>query len=164
MDNRNTIAASLIDALKSRSKSVVAAESCTAGLAAARLAEAPGASQVFWGSFVTYTVDAKVKMLGLDAGMIDRYGAVSRETACAMAAGALERSGADYAFAITGLAGPLGDGSLVKIGTVWIGLISKGREALAREFHFSLSRNELRLAAANKALEEILDLILKENC
>ncbi|MDR1900828.1 MAG: nicotinamide-nucleotide amidohydrolase family protein [Treponema sp.] len=157
------IAALLIGTLKSNSKILAAAESCTAGLAADLLARVPGASQVFWGSFVTYTIDAKAKMLGLDAGMIGRYGAVSRETACAMAKGALLRSGADYAFSITGLAGPLGDGTPVKIGTVWIGLISKGREAAAKEFYFSLSRNELRLSAANKALEEMLNLVLKEN-
>ncbi|MDR2096198.1 MAG: CinA family protein [Treponema sp.] len=157
------IAVALIDALKSNSKMIAAAESCTAGLASDLLAGVPGASRVFWGSFVTYSVDAKVKMLGLDAGLVSRYGAVSRETACAMAKGVLERSGADYAFAITGLAGPLGDGTPVKVGTVWIGLISKGREADAKEFYFSLSRNEFRLAAAHKALEEILNLVLTEN-
>jgi PncC family amidohydrolase len=150
----------LVNTLKKISKTVAAAESCTSGLAADILARVPGASKVFWGSFVTYTVDAKVKMLGIDRSLIEKYGAVSRETACAMVKGALEKSGADYAFSITGLAGPEGDGSPLPVGTVWIGLGAKDGVPYAEEFHFSGLRNEVRISAALKAVEEMLKLIL----
>ncbi|MDR3140001.1 MAG: nicotinamide-nucleotide amidohydrolase family protein, partial [Treponema sp.] len=93
----------LIQKLAQSSRTVAAAESCTAGLVADFLARVPGASRVFWGAFVCYTPQAKVKMLGLDEETLRVYGAVSRETARAMARGALERSGADMAVSVTGL-------------------------------------------------------------
>ncbi|GHV81563.1 competence damage-inducible protein A [Spirochaetia bacterium] len=133
---------------------IAAAESCTAGLVADLLAGVPGASKVFWGSFVSYTPEAKVRMLGVDAGSLCQYGAVSRETAVSMAKGALERSGADIAVSVTGLAGPEGDGSAVPVGTVYIGVAwSNGAKAVA--YHFFGSRNEVRRLAAGEALGEL---------
>jgi PncC family amidohydrolase len=76
-----------------------------------------------------------------------------------MAKGALERSGADLAVSITGLAGPDGDGSPQPVGTVWIGLAQKKQREEAKVYHFEGSRNEIRLAAAKKALEELLALL-----
>jgi PncC family amidohydrolase len=104
---------------------IAAAESCTAGLAADFIVRVPGASKVFWGSFVVYTQDAKIKMLGMPASLLEEYGAVSRPVALAMAEEALKKSGASWAFSVTGLAGPGGDepeGNLigVPIGTIWI--------------------------------------------
>jgi PncC family amidohydrolase len=139
---------------------IVAAESCTAGLVADSLARVPGASRVLWGSFVTYTVEAKIRMLKVDADMIAGRGAVSRETALAMAEGALAESGADIAVSVTGLAGPDGDGTATPVGTVWMGLAGvppngvppNGGVPEARVFHYDLERNELRRAAALDAL------------
>ncbi|GHV88371.1 hypothetical protein AGMMS50267_07310 [Spirochaetia bacterium] len=131
---------------------IAAAESCTAGLVADLLAGLPGASRVFWGSFVSYTPEAKVRMLGVDAALLRQYGAVSRETAISMATGALERSGADIAVSVTGLAGPDGDGSAVPVGTVWIGVAGTDRFRDAWVYHFSGSRNEVRRSAAGEAL------------
>jgi PncC family amidohydrolase len=145
----------LIEKLSSASLSLVLAESCTAGLTADLLAQVPGASRVLWGSFVCYSIDAKERMLGLDGGLIRTYGAVSRETACAMAEAALARSGADVAAAVTGLAGPEGDGSSVPVGTVWIGVASRGGQSWASVFHYTGTRNEVRLAAALDALREL---------
>jgi PncC family amidohydrolase len=149
----------LVERLKAVGKFLAAAESCTAGLAADMIARVPGASAVFWGSFVTYTLDAKMKMLGVPWECLQKYGAVSRETACAMARGALEKSGADFALSVTGLAGPDGDGSSVPVGTIWIGLGRQGIEAEAVRFNFSGNRNEIRQKAAETAIEELLKYI-----
>jgi PncC family amidohydrolase len=152
-------AGELVRRLELLGKMVVAAESCTAGLAADLIARVPGASRVFWGSFVTYTVEAKARMLDLDEALIQKYGAVSREIAVAMAEGALAKSGADYAFSVTGLAGPDGDGSGLPIGTVWIAVASGVGETGACVYRFSGSRNEVRLGAAKKAVSELLNYI-----
>jgi len=145
---------------------IAAAESCTAGLAADLIARVPGASSVFWGSFVTYSLDAKVRMLGMSGELLKKEGAVSRAVSLAMAEGALEKSGASWAFSITGLAGPAGDNSDVPIGTVWIGIAGKGDgkgiKSVAKMFRFTGSRNEVREAAAKAALEEVLKNINEE--
>jgi PncC family amidohydrolase len=132
---------------------IVTAESCTAGLAADLLVSAPGASRVFWGGFICYTPEAKTRMLGIEEAFLERYGLVSRETAVAMAEGALERSGADIAVSVTGLAGPGGDGSGVPVGTIWIGSARRGGECGAGMYRCAGSRQEARRAAARKALE-----------
>lgn len=144
----------LIQTLSSASLFFVVAESCTAGLVADLIAQVPGASRVFWGSFVCYSIEAKHRMLGVDRGFILKYGAVSRETVCAMAEAALIRSGADIAAAVTGLAGPDGDGSSAPVGTVWIGTALRGGQSRASVFHYTGSRNEVRLAAALDTLRE----------
>jgi PncC family amidohydrolase len=143
----------LVETLGRRSQTVAAAESCTAGLVADLFARIPGASRVFWGSLVTYTVDAKLKILGLDRRELERCGPVSRETACAMALGVLEKSGADYALAVTGLAGPGGDGTAAPVGTVWIAAVDRGRIPRVCKFNFKGLRNEIREKAALEALK-----------
>jgi PncC family amidohydrolase len=145
--------------LKKLGKTVVLAESCTAGLAADLIARVPGASAALWGSFVTYAAEAKIQMLGVGKDTLTRYGAVSRETAGAMASGALEKSGADFALSVTGLAGPQGDRYGVPVGTVWIGLAGRGKEPRTELFCFSGSRNAVRQAAAEKAVEELLKYV-----
>jgi PncC family amidohydrolase len=152
-------AAALLKTLEAASLTVAAAESCTAGLVADLIARIPGASRFFWGSFVAYTIDAKVKLLGIDEGLIRRYGAVSRETACAMAAGALVRSGAGAAVSVTGIAGPDGDGSPQPVGTVWIATALAGAPPEAAVYHFSGPRNKIRAAAAREALLQLLSKI-----
>jgi PncC family amidohydrolase len=149
-------AALLIAALAASSQTLAAAESCTAGLVADRLARVPGASRVFWGSFVTYMVDAKTRLLGLDPDLVRRYGPVSRETALAMAAGALEKSGAHLSVSVTGLAGPDDDGSGQPIGTVWIGIGRRGLPGEAVACRFAGDRNAIRAAAAQEAIAELL--------
>jgi PncC family amidohydrolase len=149
-------AETLVKKLETLSWKIVFAESCTGGLAADLIARIPGASRVLWGSFVTYTADAKVRMLGLDGDLIKKYGAVSRETACAMAAGALEKSGVQAAASVTGLAGPEGDGGGLPVGTVWIATAIRGGETEAASFYYQASRNELRNSAAAAALVEML--------
>jgi len=144
--------------LKALSLTLVLAESCTAGLVSSFLAKIPGASGVLWGSFVCYTKDAKITMLGLEENTLNTHGLVSRETAHGMATGALAKSGADIAVSVTGLAGPDGDGSGVPVGTIWVAAALRGGEMETKEFHFTGSRNENRL----KAAIAVLDIILKK--
>jgi len=143
----------LIHKLRAKSMTLALAESCTAGLISALLAGTPGASGVLWGSFVCYTKEAKVSLLGLDSAALVKYGLVSAETACLMADGALQKSGADLAASVTGLAGPEGDGSPVPVGTVWTAVALRDGEPEAKEFHFTGSRNAVRLRAAAAVLE-----------
>jgi PncC family amidohydrolase len=145
----------LVEALKARSLRIVCAESCTAGLVAASLARVPGASSVLWGSFVCYTLDAKEKMLRLPKTLLERFGAVSGETACAMAQAALEQSHADIAVSVTGLAGPDGDGSDNPVGTVWVGFCKRGCKPEAEHYHFAGTREDIRNAATNAALQMV---------
>ena len=151
-------AEALIHKLKERSLTLALAESCTAGIVSALLAGIPGASEVLWGSFVTYTKEAKVSMLGIEEKIPETFGLVSKECACAMAAGALRKSGAGIAASVTGLAGPAGDGSNVKVGTVWTAAALQNGEITAKEHHFTGARNEVRISAAIAVLETLQSL------
>ncbi|MCL2066408.1 MAG: CinA family protein [Treponema sp.] len=159
-----SLAEELVSRLGSASRILVLAESCTAGLTADLLARVPGASAVLWGSYVCYTLESKLAMLGCNRRRLIRNGLVSRETACDMAAAALEKSGADLAAAITGLAGPDGDGSGVPVGTVWVAAAGREKGLIkADEFHFEsggerVSRNKIRMQAAVAALEILLEI------
>jgi PncC family amidohydrolase len=157
----DSIAKQLVQLLVDKSMCLAAAESCTAGLIADAISRIPGASECFWGSFVCYTPQAKMQMLGIRKELLSEYGLVSAENARAMALAALKKSGADLAVSVTGIAGPGGDGSGTLPGTVWIGTafrLNNGR-AGAIKFHFSGSRNSVRQQAARDALEQILLLI-----
>ena len=163
----DSVAERLVRLLVDRSLYLAAAESCTGGLAADAIIRVPGASSCFWGSYVCYTPRAKMQMLGIGEKQLNEYGLVSRETACAMALGALEKSGADIAVSITGIAGPGGSPD-APVGTVWIaaapgGNKAEGKTAEAAEFHFSGSRNDVRRQAARQALIQIMELLEKNN-
>ena len=156
------MAEEIVRLLSSQRKTIALAESCTAGLAADLITRIPGASKVFWGSFVTYTADAKTKMLDVPEELVKKHGEVSRSVAMAMAEGALKKSSAFLACSVTGLAGPGGDNSSTPLGTVWIGVAYQSGDTLdhlrceAKKFHFSGSRDEVRKAAAAAVLEEVL--------
>ena len=117
--------------LMAKKKSLVLAESCTGGKMAARLTQYSGASNYFLGSFVTYSNRLKEKVLGVLETTLKNYGAVSRETVLEMATHALKISQADYAIAVSGIAGPLGGSKSKPIGTVWGAIIEKGKEGVA---------------------------------
>ena len=109
-------------------RTVALAESCTGGLVAAALTEVPGSSSVFDRSFVTYSNAAKREMLGVPSEIIETFGAVSIACVWAMAKGALERSGADVAVAISGVAGPGGGTTLKPVGTVVFARVTRNSE------------------------------------
>ncbi|MCB1646333.1 MAG: CinA family protein [Pseudomonadales bacterium] len=135
---------------------LVTAESCTGGLIAAQLTDLPGSSAWFYGGFVTYTPEAKVRLLGVDQNTIARFGVVSEPVAVAMAKGALQRTGADIAVSVTGIAGPTGGEPDLPAGTVWLAWM-KGRHEYglvqASAFDFSGDRQAVRCAAVAAALE-----------
>lgn len=132
---------------------VTAAESCTGGLLLHRITNVPGASAVLRQGFVTYANEFKSETLGVAAALIERCGAVSAEVAEAMAAGALERAGADYAVALTGIAGPGGGTDGKPVGLLYIGLAKRGAAVRSREFRFPTDRETFKDLATQAALD-----------
>jgi nicotinamide-nucleotide amidase len=135
------------------------AESCTGGLIAAALTAIAGSSDVVDRGFVTYSNDAKTEMLGVEAELIARHGAVSAEVAAAMAEGALSRSRAQIAVAVTGIAGPGGGSPGKPVGLVWFGLARTGAP-VGREFHvFPGDRAAIRAATVATAFGLVRDAV-----
>lgn len=144
----------LIDDLRRRHLKLATAESCTGGLVAGLLTEMEGASDVLDRGFVTYTNAAKTEMLGVPAELIAAAGAVSRDVAVAMAEGALARSAAGVAVAVTGLAGPGGGTAGKPVGLVHIAAAVKGGGILHRECRFGpVGRGEVRERSVEAGLE-----------
>lgn len=133
------------------------AESCTGGLIAAACTALPGSSRWFERGFVTYSNEAKQQMLGVPAGIIEQFGAVSSETVMAMAFGALAHSNADIAISVSGIAGPDGGTEAKPVGTVWFGLARKGVDVEARVMHFRGERAAVREQALEFALQWLLE-------
>jgi nicotinamide-nucleotide amidase len=156
-------ARALLDLCRARKLTIAAAESCTGGLLAATLTEIPGSSDVFDRGFVTYSNAAKTAMLDVPADLIATFGAVSRETAQAMASGALARSGVDLAVAITGIAGPGGAMPGKPVGLVHLAAASRdgGRSHQARQFG-DLGRAVVRQESVRAALAMLHELAEQE--
>lgn len=155
-----TLARRVIEENRAAGRKVAVAESCTGGLVSGALTEIPGSSDVLEGGFVTYSNEAKVQLLGVSSDVLETFGAVSVAVAWAMARGALQRSNADVAVSITGIAGP-GGGSVKKpVGSVVFARALKGGDpeditADWKEFG-DLGRAGVRLQAALCALELLL--------
>ncbi|MDO4697015.1 MAG: nicotinamide-nucleotide amidohydrolase family protein [Neisseria sp.] len=132
------------------------AESCTGGLLAAAFTELPGSSAWFDMGWVTYSNEAKEKLLGVRAETLRDYGAVSGETVREMALGALVAAKADFAVSISGIAGPGGGSDDKPVGTVWFGVADK-RKISAHRRQFDGSRNEIREQAVRYALYLLAD-------
>ncbi|WP_019529247.1 CinA family nicotinamide mononucleotide deamidase-related protein [Dasania marina] len=116
-----TLAEAVLEPLKQQQQTLCCAESCTGGLIASMLTEIPGSSAVFTGGVVSYSNHCKQQLLGVDATLLEQHGAVSEPVVRAMAEGALAKTGADYAIAISGIAGPDGGSDDKPVGTVFIG-------------------------------------------
>ena len=155
----HALANELARGLQSTGRRIVVAESCTGGLIASTLTNIAGSSSWFEGGYVTYTLYAKSAMLGISASTLQHHGAVSQPVAEMMASNALARSSADYGVAVTGLAGPDGDGSGTPVGTIWVGLARKCPHWIGtRRYHFTGSRKVIRNAAAAVCIEKLLEL------
>jgi nicotinamide-nucleotide amidase len=138
---------------------IATAESCTGGLVAGALTEIAGSSAVVLCGFVTYSNDAKQAMLGVPATTLKNSGAVSRETATAMAQGALAQSPADLSVAITGIAGPGGGSPEKPVGLVQFAAARRGGRLIAREERFGdVGRSEVRRRSVLVALAMIDEL------
>ncbi len=143
----------LLDDCRSRGLKLVTAESCTGGLIAGLLTEIAGSSDVVERGFVTYSNEAKQEQLGVPTATIATVGAVSRETAVAMAEGALGHARADIAVSATGVAGPGGGSAAKPVGLVHLAAARPGGETLHEEHRFGdLGRQGIRLAAIRAAL------------
>jgi PncC family amidohydrolase len=159
MEQAETKAETLIHKLKKLSLTLALSESCTAGLVSSMLAGIPGASSVFWGSFVCYTQKAKVSMLGIDNKALTDNGLVSKETASSMADMAKKKSGVCIAAAVTGLAGPDGDGSNIPVGTVWVAVAKKEGAISTKKHYFTGNRKIIRIRAGIAVLEAVLSVL-----
>jgi len=142
-----------------RSAMIATAESCTGGLVAAALTAVPGSSAWFERGFVTYSNEAKTAMLGVRAEVIARHGAVSEETATAMARGAVQASAAQWAVAITGIAGPGGATPGKPVGTVCFAWASSDTVASLR-LQLAGDRAAIREASVQVALEGLLSRLI----
>lgn len=149
-----TRAAELIARYRAAELMATTAESCTGGLIAALLTEIPGSSDVLERGFVVYSNAAKQDLLGVPAEALSRYGAVSGETARAMAEGALRASRADVAVSVTGIAGPDGGTDAKPVGLVHFACARRGRPTIAREERFgNIGREAVRLASVRVGLD-----------
>lgn len=145
----------LAAALLQRKKTLASAESCTGGLLGAALTRQPGSSAWYVGGVVAYSNVLKSRWLGVPAEVLRDHGAVSTETAQAMAEGVRKESGADYAVALTGIAGPDGGTAEKPVGLVYIAVAGPGRTRVL-EYRFSGTRSEIRAAAVETALRVAL--------
>jgi len=132
-------------------KTLAVAESCTGGLVSRLLTDIPGASEYFKSGWITYSNEAKTVELGVPAGLIEKYGAVSEQIARAMAQGARKKAGTDYAISITGIAGPAGATEQKPVGLVYISVDSENGCDIKRCL-FSGNRQFIRLRAAQTAV------------
>ncbi len=154
-----TLEKAVADMLLARGMTMTAAESCTGGLLAARMINVPGVSAVFKAGFVTYANEAKHKLIGVREETLSQFGAVSRETAEEMAAGAANAAEAEVAVAITGIAGPDGGTKEKPVGLVYIGCYVKGRVWI-KEYHFSGSRAKIRESVTAAALVQLRECLM----
>ncbi len=148
----------VLELLRGRGLSLAAAESCTGGLVGARLTDVPGSSDVFLGSIVAYSNEAKFGLLGVSPELIERHGAVSAETAAEMAAGARDRLGADVAVAVTGIAGPGGGTDDKPVGLVYVHAVGPSGEQTAT-FDLPGDRATIRGRATAAALHLVRRLV-----
>lgn len=159
MMKEETQAARLINALKEKKRTIGFAESCTGGLCAAALVAIPGASEVFYGSIVSYDNSVKENLLSVPEAVLQTVGAVSAECAMAMARGARQKLGTSIAVSVTGIAGPGGGTPEKPVGTVYIG-VDSARGTRAQK----LSLGELgdRKAIRKQSVLEVLRTALEE--
>jgi nicotinamide-nucleotide amidase len=147
-------ASRLLDLCRAQGLRIATAESCTGGLVAAALTEIAGSSDVVDCGLVTYSNAAKQAMLGVPAATLNRHGAVSAQTAAAMVKGALQKSQADLAVAITGIAGPGGGSKRKPVGLVYFAAARRDGKRLARSRRFGkIGRQRVRLRSVAQALD-----------
>lgn len=160
-DEQVTLEQAVAEMLRERKMTLSTVESCTGGLLSGRLINVSGASQIFSQGFITYADSAKQKLVGVEKDTLDKYGAVSSQTAKEMAEGGRKAAGSDVCLSITGIAGPDG-GTLEKpVGLVYIGCCIRGVTSV-RRYHFTGNRQKIRDYAVASALGLLRECILEE--
>lgn len=152
------LAQQLVNIAKEKKLTITTAESCTGGMVSSAITAIPGSSSVFGYGFITYANESKETLLDVKHRTLEKYGAVSEETAREMALGALKNSGAELAIAVTGVAGPSGGSAEKPVGLVYIAIATKDEVQVVKN-NFSGDRNEIRLATTKKALELSIDVL-----
>ena len=156
-------ARALLDLCRRKRLTLAAAESCTGGLLAATLTEIPGSSDVFERGFVTYSNEAKRALLGVAPMTLAKHGAVSRETAEAMATGVLAHAPVDLAVSITGIAGPGGAVPDKPVGLVYLAAASRSGRLIQHERKYGdIGRAQVRRACVIEALAMLSELAARE--
>jgi PncC family amidohydrolase len=143
--------------LHRRKLTIAVAESCTGGLVAAALTDLPGSSEYFLGGLVTYANQAKIDLLGVDPEMIRKHGAVSRQVARQMAAGARRIFGSDVAVSVTGIAGPTAEGDK-PVGLTFIGA-DDGKSTVVRRYRWIGGRASNRVASVEAAIQLATEIL-----
>jgi nicotinamide-nucleotide amidase len=146
----------VIEKLAALGKTIATAESCTGGFVANQLTNVSGSSKVFLAGFVTYANEAKTAALGVDAALIREHGAVSEQVARQMAEGAMEKAGANFALATTGIAGPDGGTPEKPVGTVFVALAERGRKTIVQHHRFPTDRETFKHLVSQTALDLLL--------
>jgi len=152
-------AAALVERLTAGKRTLAAAESCTGGWIAKAITDVAGSSACFGYGIVSYSNEAKERLLNVSSETLRQHGAVSEAVVREMAEGVLGLSGADYSVAVSGVAGPDGGTAEKPVGTVWFGFshaTSNGPETEAESRHFEGDREAVRLATVNHALESLM--------
>ena len=157
-DNLTLLATRLVDELNRSRKIITVAESCTGGWITKLITDIAGSSAVFEYGFITYSNQAKSDILGVQRATLTRYGAVSDETVTEMLGGALNKSNADWAIAVSGIAGPSGGSPDKPVGTVWIGWANRDTTVTRRHL-FRGCRNEVRCQTCDVAIAGLLELM-----
>ena len=148
----------LAEILRERHLTLATAESCTGGLMGGTLTSVPGSSAWYLGGVVAYDNRIKTALLGVSPSTLARHGAVSPQTARAMAQGILERTGADLSVSVTGIAGPSGGTPSKPVGLVYIGLARRGHKPIAVKYLFpAKTRRAIRSATVRQSLLWLLD-------
>ena len=159
-DEKVTLERAVMDLLISGSMTLSTVESCTGGLISSRIVSESGASEILKCGFVTYSNESKSKLVGVKKSTLDKYGAVSEQTASEMAKGGAKASGSDVCISVTGIAGPDGGTKEKPVGLVYIGCCVKGKVTV-KEFRFSGNRNKIRNLSATNALILAREYILE---
>jgi len=149
----------LQELLRKNKKSITTAESCTGGLVASLITKISGSSEIFNGSIVSYSNKIKHQELNVKNETLDKFGAVSCEVVNEMLDGVIKKFDADYAIAISGIAGPNGETKNKPVGTVVIGICDNNNHKIVNVYIFNGSREEVQIQAAKTSLKEILKFI-----
>jgi nicotinamide-nucleotide amidase len=158
IDNElDTLASKLHQQLKANKLMVATAESCTGGWIAKILTNTPGSSATFERGFVTYSNEAKQDMLNVKPQTLQNHGAVSEQTVLEMAQGALQKSRASVAIAVSGIAGPTGGSEEKPVGTVWLAWSGSNISPKAQIHHFSGDRDSVRYQAVKQSLLGLIE-------
>ncbi|MCS6760677.1 MAG: CinA family protein [Candidatus Devosia symbiotica] len=151
----------IIELLTAANKTIVSAESCTGGMIATALTDIPGASKAFFGGYVTYANEAKTRMIHIQARLIRDYGAVSNQVARAMADGARNTAHADYAVAVTGIAGPDGGTDKKPVGLVYVAVSTELATVVIKHQFGAIGRAEIRKSSVQAALDLVIQVLAR---